>query len=662
MTDLQELKRSAGRRPFDERMNFDGRGFAACPFHAGDSNTAFHLKQQDDGAWTATCFSSCNKTWDVIAFVQEKDNVTFTEGVERIQLQARIQAKALSPLPPKKKVEVLTAELWAKWGREITEEDITRFAKARPHSASPSFEWFRGNCRVKGEYIGLPYWTDENRTSAYMVKMRKIDSKDFITEYKVSYEGLSNLAAVNLMDDVYVVEGDIGDVGVMEDAGFVAVSVVTGKQENFEPEAIKRLSEAPRIFLVGDQVKTGEEDPGQKCMDSLQKLLPSETTFRVKFDDAKDVGELAKKSDLASRIDNLRDDALTPWGIRNIPMVHQLPRQPLKWVVKEFLPYGGLAVLSGPMGSQKSLLAMWAAQRISGHHEFLGRDVLLSDKRERVSKIGMPVFYLDRENPVSMVNERREKLGVIGNRDFRYWGAWDKEALPDSPDDPRLAELARSGVYIIFDSLQMWLGDHDENSNSEMLDLMKKFLRLARTGPGVLILHHHGRPDPKTNKSRTRGASAITAVSDMAFSVEKNADDPSIIEIRAERFRLCAPWEMDYRIRFARFDTKYTHVFEVIRDEETAEAIARKKEEKEAAKVAHDKEGKERLEKLGQFLKEDPKASNRAIGGHLGIDHSRAVPKLLKKGNWKKDKTGVWNQVRLDVGQAEALGVEEKLW
>lgn len=656
MTDVQELKRRAGRRPFDERVKFDGRGFAACPFHSGDGQTAFHLKQQDDGAWTATCFSACGKTWDAIAFVQEKDKVTFSEAVERIQPKPGTTAPL--PLPPKKKVEPLTPELWAKWGREITESDVAKFTAARPHSASPSLEWFQRNCRVKGEYIGLPYWTDENRSSAYMLKMRKIDSKDFITEHKVSYEGLSNLSAVNLMDDVYVVEGDIGDVGVMEDAGFVAVSVVTGKQERFEPAAIKRLSEAPRIFLVGDQAKAGEEDPGQKCIDALQTLLPAEKTFRVKFDDAKDVGELAKKTDLASRIENLRDDVLTPWVLRNIPMVHQLPKLPLKWVVEEFLPHGGLAILSGPMGAQKSMLGMWAAHCISGRDEFLGRPVFTSVKGERVSQIGMPVLYLDRENPVSMVNERREKLGIIGNRNFRYWGTWDKELLPDSPDDPRLLELAKSGCYFIFDSLQMWLGDHDENSNSEMLDLMKKFLRLARVGAGVLILHHHGRTDTATGKSRTRGASAITAVSDMAFTVGKKDEDQSVIEIRAERFRLCGPWEMDYKVRFAKVDSKYTHVFEVIRDEEPVEIIAREKQQQEDAKTAHEKEEKEQLDKLDQFLKANPKAGQRAIADALGVSQSRGVPKLLKKGQWKKEADG-WVQLLPEAGSGAMPGGAE---
>jgi hypothetical protein len=210
------------------------------------------------------------------------------------------------------------------------------------------------------------------------------------------------------------------------------------------------------------------------------------------------------------------------------------------------------------MGAQKSMLAMRAAQCISGMDEFLGRAIFMSAKGERISQIGMPVLYLDRENPKSLVKERKEKLGIIGHKNFRYWGTWDDEPMPDSPDDPRLVEFARSGGYIIFDSLQMWLRDHDENSNSEMLDLTKKFLSLARLGAGVLVLHHHGRVDTATGKSRTRRASAITAVSDMAFTVGKKEEDPSVIEICAERFRLCGQWEMDYKVRFAKVDSN-TH-------------------------------------------------------------------------------------------------------
>jgi len=51
----------------------------ACPLHGGSNPTAFSLMQHRDGAWTFRCFN-CGKRGDAIAFVMERDGITFAEA------------------------------------------------------------------------------------------------------------------------------------------------------------------------------------------------------------------------------------------------------------------------------------------------------------------------------------------------------------------------------------------------------------------------------------------------------------------------------------------------------------------------------------------------------------------------------------------------------
>ena len=72
-------------------------------------------------------------------------------------------------------------------------------------------------------------------------------------------------------------------------------------------------------------------------MDALQKELTDHSpetaakVFRVRFDDAHDVSELAsqKRAEFAATIEHLRDLSLgKTWITENIPTIKQLPTEP----------------------------------------------------------------------------------------------------------------------------------------------------------------------------------------------------------------------------------------------------------------------------------------------------------------------------------------------
>ena len=190
--------------------------------------------------------------------------------------------------------------------------------------------------------------------------------------------------------------------------------------------------------------------------------------------------------------------------------------------------------MTGKFGGQKSLTALFMAAGIEAGTSVFGRKVMRK----------VPVLYVDRENPQATIGERRMRLGILANH-IRYWGDWIDGMETPNLDDPRLEEFAvRERGVIIFDSLTDWLDGESENDPSKMTEVSRKFRRLARLGAGVIVLHHDNK-----NGMGYRGSTAIPAGSDMAVKMSKN-EVTGVVEIRTERFRMCAAWELDIKFSF----------------------------------------------------------------------------------------------------------------
>lgn len=636
--EIQQLKLSVGRQPFDERLAFDSSGFTQCPFHSGDSNKSFHLHQKD-GIWLGKCFSDCSKNggkaMDAVAFVQKKDGVSFPEALKRLGANPTQTKPAVGKAKPKK----MTAAQWEKWGRALTPADIERLAASRKDKTA-SFETFQQlGCRVKGDSIGFPLrrtlYDDESGQPTgvefYTVKVRNLDEKDFTQENAVSQSGFFNLDTINAFEDVYIVEGE-PDVAVLEEVGFRAVSVTAGGQQKFDAAALDIIKTASRIFLMGDT-----DEVGSDCMNRLQAALPPEKTYRIRLSKAKDACELARKYGDAffSRVEELSADSEKSWVVQTVPAIHQLSNEPQRWVIDNIFPEGCLTLLAGKQGSQKSMFGMLAAKSIASGQPFLGRrfgTLLHSVNVSEGTSIAFntmkapPVLYIDRENPEAMVNERRLKVGIVGNRNFRYWLP-RFEATPE-PDDPRLIEFAaRERGFIIFDSLQQWYGNMSEIDNTAMVALMNKFQRLARLGAGVLVLHH----DAKYGDTGYRGATSIVGVPDMCIKAHKQ-EMSGVVELSEIRFRLCATWQIDYQIHYNA--PPNTYEVDTVRDFTPAQAAR--------ARVSKDEADADELDAM---LRKNPKLDKTAIQAMNPERFGRnRLERLAAKRGWTYDRKEKWAQ------------------
>jgi AAA domain len=651
---LDDLKRRVGNEPFTSRITFTN-GKAPCPAHGGDAG--FTLFERD-GMWFGKCHSACNKTWDAIGIVELIDKVDFKTAVAR--LGGRAGNKHGGTPTDKPKPRAITDAEWQQWGHEVTAEDIAEFADSRKDKTASVDAWRALGCRVKDGALGFPYrlGLENGETKYFTIKTRDLASKEIKHEHCTNSQSLFNLDSVNYIEPIYVVEGE-PDVAIMEEAGFRAVSVMNANHNKFDKAQLAILCEASYIFLMGDQSQRGIDDPGGNCMDALESQLPVGKVSRIRFSDAKDACELASRwgDGFANRVQELSDDARTPWVSKNIGNVTELLKLPNpRWLVDRMIPYGGVTIFCSPQGGQKTTMALALSRAISNPsafgNQFLGRDIVPHARRMTKDGFmigsygasGLPVLYIDRENPPAEIGSRLRRMGLLASRDFLYWGDGDPNAAKDTPDvtDRRLEEwIKQTGGLIIFDSLQDWYGDAKEIDNSAMVKLMHGFRRLARLGAGIVILHHvakgQGRDPLEDMRSFYRGGTGIVSIPEMAIGLVKD-EHADVLKMGEIRFRMCPTWEITAKLDWEapKWDgSNHGIALSLIEDLDWKELRARRngyQEEKKAAKV---EQMKEEAASLVAAVEKNPEASSRELEDLTGVNKNR-VTKLLAFVGWRK--------------------------
>jgi len=413
-----------------------------------------------------------------------------------------------------------------------------------------------------------------------------------------------NLPEVLQAKSVIIVEGE-KDVEALKVIGLIASCNPMGAGK-WRPE-YNQYFKGKRIAIIPDNDKPGH-DHALQIAKNLKGIAES-----IKVVELPDLPEKGDVSDWIAQggtkeelIDIINDtpewipENKRQYFIRIGDILHE-ETELNNEVIRDFLPDGSLCLLTAPSTHYKTWLALYIAKCVDENLPCLGRDTKYRK-----------VYYIDKENPKSVVRAYCKKLGINENTNVELWPLWAEKEPPTFPDEVYL-EIAKEKPLIIFDSqIRFYPKGTDENSASDMNPFMSFLKSLTKAGATVLILHHAG----KSESSEYRGSSDILGGVDIAYTIKKSEDDPPVLTLKCIKSRFYS--ERDITVEVIADDTSLR--FEIVQNPDI-----------EDLKTLHDliAEFKDSMDDLPNQSKIVDKAEN-----DFGFKRLKTL-KLLKKGEGK---------------------------
>ena len=217
----------------------------------------------------------------------------------------------------------------------------------------------------------------------------------------------------------------------------------------------------------------------------------------------------------------------------------------LPYVIENLLPEHFLLLLTGRRGRKKSLLSLIMALSIARGINFLGWKTMKS-----------PVLYVDMENSRKLLAKRLRLLVGLGGKvtpiieGITFLLSEDIGSLNIEKDESALKEDSEGKVLII-DSLAK-AHKKEENSNSEMTQVMQRLINLARANYRALILVHN---QGKNQDLGARGASAIEDTSDIVVEISTSSD---LVNLTCVKHRDAKESDVTRTVRVTFSDNKIT--------------------------------------------------------------------------------------------------------
>lgn len=207
--------------------------------------------------------------------------------------------------------------------------------------------------------------------------------------------------------------------------------------------------------------------------------------------------------------------------------------KPREYLVKNLLLFGQVSMLAGPPNTGKtSIIAMIAG------HAALG-DALGDRKVSRVATL-----YVAAEDPVGVAERGSAILGS------RRGDALPFDIVPSSIDLTCGEMMKRFGrevakymkshdlekIFIVFDTLNLCLGDGDENSSRDMGKAISNAQQIAlQNNAHVMIVHHATHSDPE----KPRGSSAMMGNCDtlLILNEARTTEGDTVIAVHQKKQR-----------------------------------------------------------------------------------------------------------------------------
>jgi len=204
--------------------------------------------------------------------------------------------------------------------------------------------------------------------------------------------------------------------------------------------------------------------------------------------------------------------------------LHALP--PVAWLVKGWIPEGGLAVLFGKAGVGKSFLVLDLAFCVALGRAWFGQ---VCTKGGVLFVAGEGAGMLCQRTSAWCQAHRLDAASVEGF----YFRLSPVNLVEEGSVTDFLDSLAGVALrLIVFDTLARCMPGGDENSARDMGLVIRSLDRIvAVTGAAVLCVHHTGK-----KSSDERGSSALRGAADTMVSVARAANG-GVITVRVDKLK-----------------------------------------------------------------------------------------------------------------------------
>jgi hypothetical protein len=125
----------------------------------------------------------------------------------------------------------------------------------------------------------------------------------------------------------------------------------------------------------------------------------------------------------------------------------------------------------------------------------------------------MPAFYVDFENPLSLLSDRSR---ILGGSEMKVWHLSNPFPPPHLDSDNWISLKMLPPGLLIFDTLRS-AQLLDENSSKDMALIMGRLKELREIGFTILLIHH----SPKADDRKYKGSTAISDLADHCLVLER---------------------------------------------------------------------------------------------------------------------------------------------
>lgn len=422
------------------------------------------------------------------------------------------------------------------------------------HSLTPSFVKERLGWNWNDAVITIPVY---NQSGNHLYnKIRHLDYEEKkaadIKTSKFSFDPTGNHPALYCIhkvakaEQVVLCEGE-PDCAQLWQNGIPAVTS-TGGVGKFDPVMAQMLA-GKEVFICLDTDEAGQDN----IMDIARTLL--ETEVKVKIIDlpaeVKDVCEYFATGKTKEEFLSLISNSKTPgeWWSLHKPeefttmtaeelLTTEFPKNP--WLIERILPKEGFCFIIAAEASYKTFITLDIALSLAVGKNWLNQETF------KVKRPGR-VLFIDKENPMEMIQRRIKGLGYSGEalKNIRWVKYPEKLQLIDNEGNPSEfmislgTEVTENNIdLIVVDSfVDLMIG------NENAADDTQAFFNIFRQifpGRSFVTLHHENKPSQglfRSDSQRTRGSSNLNAQCMTMFRIELVAKSKTEITIKQTKSR-----------------------------------------------------------------------------------------------------------------------------